>query len=41
MDNIEMNPKGTWYEGMNWIYLTQDRVQRRAVVITVMNRRDV
>jgi hypothetical protein len=36
-DNIKMDLRETW--GANWIRLTQDRVQWRAFVSTVMNLR--
>jgi len=38
-DNIKMDTKEIGAEVMDWIYLAQDRVQRRALVNTVMNLR--
>jgi hypothetical protein len=36
-DNIKMDLSEIGIDGANWIQLTQDRVQQRAFVITVMN----
>jgi hypothetical protein len=36
---ITINRRGTGCEGVNWMNLTQDRDQWRAVVNTVMNLR--
>jgi hypothetical protein len=38
-DNIKMDLREIGIDGANWIRLTQDRVQWRAFVITVMNLR--
>jgi hypothetical protein len=38
-DNITMNLREIRIDGANWIRLAQDRVQWRAFVSTVMNRR--
>jgi hypothetical protein len=38
-DNIKMDLRDTGIDGENWIRLTQDRVQWRAFVNTVMNLR--
>jgi hypothetical protein len=38
-DNIEMDLREIGIDGANWIRLTQDRVQWRAFVNTVMNLR--
>jgi hypothetical protein len=38
-DNIEMDLGEIGIDGVNWIRLAQDRVQRRAFVYTVMNLR--
>jgi hypothetical protein len=38
-DNIKMDLGEIGIDGANWIRLTQDRVQRRAFVSTVMNIR--
>jgi hypothetical protein len=35
-DNIKLNLKETGYEGMEWIYLAQDRKQWWAVVNTAV-----
>jgi hypothetical protein len=35
-DNIRMDLKEIWWEGVDWIQLAQDRDQWRAVVNTVM-----
>jgi hypothetical protein len=37
-DNIEMDLREIWWEGVDWIHLAQGRDQWRAVVNTVMNR---
>jgi hypothetical protein len=39
MDNIEMNLRDLGWGSMDWIGLTQDRDQWRALVNTVMNLR--
>jgi hypothetical protein len=39
VDNIKMNLRGMGWGGVDWIGLTQDRDQRRALVNTVMNLR--
>jgi hypothetical protein len=39
VDNIKMNLREIWWVGMDWIDLTQDRSQWRALVITAMNPR--
>jgi hypothetical protein len=36
-DNIRMDLREVWWEGVNWMDLAQDRDQWRAVVNTVMN----
>jgi hypothetical protein len=36
-DNIKMDLRETGIDGANWIQLTQDRVQWRSFVNTVMN----
>jgi hypothetical protein len=38
-DNIKMDIRETGIDGANWIRLTQDRVQWRAFVNTVINLR--
>jgi hypothetical protein len=38
-DNIKLDLREIGIEGANWIQLTQDRVQWRAFVNTVMNNR--
>jgi hypothetical protein len=38
-DNIKMGLREIGIDGAEWIQLTQDRVQRRAFVSTVMNLR--
>jgi hypothetical protein len=38
-DNIRIDLRETWWEGVNWIHLAQDRDQRWALVNTVMNLR--
>jgi hypothetical protein len=38
-DNLKMDPGETEWGGMDWIDLTQDRDQWRALVNTVMNIR--
>jgi hypothetical protein len=37
VDNIKMDLRETGWDGMDWIELTQDRDQWRALVNTVMN----
>jgi hypothetical protein len=39
VDSIKMNLRETGWDGMDWIYLTQNRDQWRALVNTVMNLR--
>jgi hypothetical protein len=39
VDNIKMDLRETGWDGMDWIDLTQDRDQWRALVNTVMNLR--
>jgi hypothetical protein len=39
VDNIKMNLIEIEWEGMDWIYLAQDRGQWRAFVKTIMNLR--
>jgi hypothetical protein len=39
VDNIKMDLRETEWDGMDWIYLAQDRDQWRAPVNTVMNLR--
>jgi hypothetical protein len=34
VDNIEVDPRERGQDGMDWIYLAQDRNQWRAVVYT-------
>jgi hypothetical protein len=36
-DDIKMNLREMGFNGANWIWLTQDRVQWQAFVNTVMN----
>jgi hypothetical protein len=36
-DNLKMDLREIWTDGVNWIQLAQDRVQWRAFVNTVMN----
>jgi hypothetical protein len=38
-DNIRMNLREVWWEGVDWMHLAQYRDQWRAVVNTVMNLR--
>jgi hypothetical protein len=38
-DNIKMHLTETGIDGVNWIWLAQDRVQWRAFVGTLMNHR--
>jgi hypothetical protein len=38
-DNIKMDLRDIGIDGVNWIWLAQDRVQWRAFVNTVMNLR--
>jgi hypothetical protein len=38
-DNMKMDLRETGIDGANWIKLAQDRVQWRAFVNTIMNRR--
>jgi hypothetical protein len=39
VDNIKMDLRETGWDGMDWIDLSQDRDQLRALVNTVMNLR--
>jgi hypothetical protein len=39
VDNIQMDLREIWWDGMGWIELAQDRDQWRALVNTVMNLR--
>jgi hypothetical protein len=39
VDNIKIDLKEIGWDGMNWIYLAQDRDQGRALVSTMMNLR--
>jgi hypothetical protein len=39
MDNVKMDLRETAWSGMDWIDLTQDRDQWRALVNTVINLR--
>jgi hypothetical protein len=39
VNNIKIYPRSRVWDGMNWINLTQDRDQWRALVNTVMNLR--
>jgi hypothetical protein len=39
VDNIEMDLREIGWDGMDWIYLAQDRDQWRALVNTVMKLR--
>jgi hypothetical protein len=39
MENIKMDLRDLGWGGMNWIHLTQDRDQWRALVDTLMNLR--
>jgi hypothetical protein len=36
-DNIQMDLRGTGWDGVDWIHLAQDRDQWRALVNMVMN----
>jgi hypothetical protein len=36
-DNIKIDLRGIWWDGMELIHVAQDRDQRRALVNTVMN----
>jgi hypothetical protein len=38
-DNIKMDLREIWIDEANWIWLAQDRVQRRPIVNTMMNLR--
>jgi hypothetical protein len=40
MDNIKMDLREIGWEGVDWIYVAQDRDRWRALVNTVMNLRD-
>jgi hypothetical protein len=39
VDNIKMGLRETGWDGIDWIYLAQDRDRRRALVNAVMNLR--
>jgi hypothetical protein len=39
MDNIKINLREIGWDGMDWIYLAQDRDKWRALANTVMNFR--
>jgi hypothetical protein len=39
VENIKMELREIVWGGMDWTHLSQDRVQRRALVNTVMNHR--
>jgi hypothetical protein len=39
VDNIKMDVREIGWDGMDWIYLAEDRDQWRALVNTVMNLR--
>jgi hypothetical protein len=39
VDNIRMDLEEIEWDGVDWVVLTQDRDQRRALVNTVMNLR--
>jgi hypothetical protein len=39
VDNVKMDFRDTWWVGMDWIDLAQDRDQWRVVVSRVMNLR--
>jgi hypothetical protein len=41
VDNIKMDRREIGCDGMDWIDLAQDRDQRRVLVNTVMNLREV
>jgi hypothetical protein len=36
-DNIRMDLREIWWEGVDWMHLAEDRDQRQALVNTVMN----
>jgi hypothetical protein len=38
-DNIRMDLREIWWEGVDWMHLVQDKDQWRASVNTVMNLR--
>jgi hypothetical protein len=38
-NNIKNDRNDTGWEGVDWMHLDQDKVQRRAVMNTVMNLR--
>jgi hypothetical protein len=38
-DNIKMDLREIWWEGVDWMHVAQDRDQRRDIVNTVMNLR--
>jgi hypothetical protein len=39
MNNVKMDSRDIVWDGMDWIYLAQDRDQWRALVKTVLNLR--
>jgi hypothetical protein len=39
VDNIKINVREIGWDGLDWIYLSQDRDEWRALVNTVMNLR--
>jgi hypothetical protein len=39
VDNIKMDLKGIWWDGMDWIDLVQDRDKRKALMNMAINLR--